>query len=52
MKKITELREKRFRTSYVKDALGNRKKVTEEFIDRRPVKTIGSGPRFGHFFVD
>ncbi len=52
MKKITELREKRFRTNYVKDAFGNRKKVTEEFIDRRTVKTIGSGPRFGHFFVD
>ena len=52
MKKITELTEKRKRTEYVKDALGNRERRTVEYIAKRPVKTVKQGPRFGHFFVD
>jgi uncharacterized RDD family membrane protein YckC len=52
MKKITELTEKRFRTNYIKDANGNRKKVTEEYISNRAVKTVLAGPRFGHFIID
>lgn len=52
MKKITELTEKRFRTSYVKDANGNRTKKSEEVTATREVKTVESGPRFGHFIID
>ncbi len=52
MKKITDLTEKRTRTNYIKDANGNRKKVTEEYISKRPVKTVLAGPRFGHFIID
>jgi uncharacterized RDD family membrane protein YckC len=52
VKKITDLTEKRFRTNYIKDANGNRKKLTEEYITKRPVKTVLAGPRFGHFIID
>ena len=52
MKKITELTEERWRTTYTKDAYGNRIRGQEEFIAKRKVKTVRSGPRFGHFFID
>lgn len=52
MKKITDLTEKRFRTNYIKDKNGNRKKVTEDYMAKRPVKTVLAGPRFGHFIID
>jgi uncharacterized RDD family membrane protein YckC len=52
MKKITDLTEKRFRTNYIKDSNGNRKKETKEYIAKRPVKTVLAGPRFGHFIID
>jgi uncharacterized RDD family membrane protein YckC len=52
MKKITDLTEKRFRTTYVRDANGNRKKVSEEVTGKRTVNTVDSGPRFGHFIID
>lgn len=52
MKKITELIESRKRTTYYRDAYGNRERGVEEFTALRPVKTIGQGPRFGHYIVD
>lgn len=52
MKKITELTEKRFRTTHKKDALGNRIKGREEYIAKRPVRCISGGPRFGHYIID
>lgn len=52
MKKITELTHKRWRTFHYKDAYGNRIRDREEIVVRRPVKSIASGPRFGHFMVD
>jgi len=52
MKKITELTETRWRTVHRKDAYGNRERDTEEYIAKRPVKSIASGPRFGHFIID
>jgi uncharacterized RDD family membrane protein YckC len=52
MKKITELNETRWRTVHFKDSNGNRVKDKEEYIAKRPVKSIASGPRFGHFIID
>lgn len=52
MKKITELTETKYRTTHYKDAYGNRTRGREEYIAKRPVRTIKSGPRFGHFFID
>jgi uncharacterized RDD family membrane protein YckC len=52
MKKITELTEIRWRTIHLKDAYGNRHRDTEEYIAKRPVKSIANGPRFGHFIID
>ncbi len=50
--KITELKEKRFRTVTKKDAMGNRTRGREEYTAFREVKTVGAGPRFGHFIID
>ena len=52
MKKITELTEVRWRTVHYKDEYGNRLRDTEEYIAKRPVKSVSAGPRFGHFVVD
>ena len=52
MMKITDLREKRFRTTYTKDAHGNRIRGKEEYYARRTVRTVKNGPRFGHFIID
>ena len=52
MIKITDLTEKRFRTTHKKDANGNRIRGKEEFIAKRTVRTVKSGPRFGHFIID
>jgi uncharacterized RDD family membrane protein YckC len=52
MKKITELTEVKWRTVYRKDAYGNRERDSEEYIVKRPVKSIAYGPRFGHFMID
>ncbi len=52
MKKITELTEVKWRTVYRKDAYGNRERDSEEYIAKRPVKSIAYGPRFGHFMID
>lgn len=52
MKKITELIENRKRTTYFRDAYGNRERGVEEFTALRPVKTVSQGPRFGHYVVD
>lgn len=51
-KKITELTEVRKRTVHLKDAYGNRKRDTEQYITKRPVRTVRPGPRFGHFIID
>lgn len=50
--KITELKEKRFRTVNKKDASGNRVRSKEEYTAFREVRSISSGPRFGHFIID
>ena len=52
MKKITELKEKRFKTVTKKDIAGKRVRTQEEFIGLRPVRTVATGPRFGHFVID
>ena len=52
MKKITELTEISWRTVYRKDAYGNRERHSEEYVAKRPVKSIALGPRFGHFIID
>ncbi len=52
MIKITELTEERYRTTYTKDAYGNRIRGQEEYITNRKVRTVKTGPRFGHFFID
>jgi uncharacterized RDD family membrane protein YckC len=52
MKKITDLTERKRRTTHLKDANGNRQKGSEEFVAKRPVKSVSSGPRFGHFIID
>jgi uncharacterized RDD family membrane protein YckC len=52
MIKITDLTEKKIRTTHNKDAYGNRVRGKEEYIAKRPVRTVKSGPRFGHFIID
>lgn len=52
MIKITDLTETRRRTVHVLDEYGNRERDVEEFIAIRPVRSIDSGVRFGHFIVD
>ncbi len=52
MKKITELKETRYRTVREKDALGNRKTKSVPVTVNREVKVISGGRRFAHFFVD
>jgi hypothetical protein len=52
MKKITDLKERRFRTEYSKDKLGNRVKKTIPYIGPREVIVVQGGRRFAHFFVD
>ena len=52
MRKITDLYETRWRTVHSRDAYGNLIKDSEEYEAKRIVRTIGQGPRFGHFFVD
>jgi uncharacterized RDD family membrane protein YckC len=50
--KITDLKQKRYRTNYVKDRLGNRTRVQEEYLATRVIKETSSGLRVVHFFVD
>ena len=52
MKKITELTQVRWRTTHHRDAYGNLIKDLEEYIDKRTVKSVSSGPRFGHAIID
>ena len=52
MKKITELKQVRWRTTHHRDAYGNLIKDKEEYTANRPVKSVSSGPRFGHFIID
>lgn len=52
MKKITELTETRSRTVHFRDAYGYRVRDTEDYTANRPVKSVDSGPRFGHFIID
>jgi uncharacterized RDD family membrane protein YckC len=52
MIKITDLTEERYRTTYTKDAYGNRIRGQEDYITNRKVRTVKAGPRFGHFFID
>jgi hypothetical protein len=46
MKKLADLTQKRKRTVYKKDAQGNRRKTTEEYTAKMPIKTIMAWPRF------
>jgi uncharacterized RDD family membrane protein YckC len=52
MKKITDLKETRFRTDYSKDKSGNRVKKTITYIASREVRVVEGGRRFAHYFVD
>ncbi len=52
MKKITEIKETKFRTIREKDALGNRVSKQIPFIGFRKVNVVTNGMRFAHFFVD
>jgi uncharacterized RDD family membrane protein YckC len=50
--KITQLKEKRFRTVTKKDSIGNRTRTKEEYIANREIRCVAQGPRFGHFIID
>lgn len=52
MKKITELTETSWRTVHTIDTDVNKERDPEEYTAKRPVKSIASGPRFGHFIID
>lgn len=52
MKKVTELAEKRFRTTYTKDKSGNRVRGRQEYYAFRSVRSLGAGLRFVHLLVD
>jgi len=52
MKKITELTEKRIRTTYNKDSNGNRVRGREEYMAYRKVNLVSGGLRFMHLVVD
>lgn len=52
MKKITELTEVKWRTVHLQDAYGNRVRDTEEYIIKRPIKSVMVGARIGHFVAD
>jgi uncharacterized RDD family membrane protein YckC len=52
MKKITEIKEIKYRTVREKDALGNRSTKQVPFAGFRKVNTVTNGVRFAHFFVD
>lgn len=52
MLKITELTEIKYRTIHHKDAFGKRVRGQVGYRARRKVRTVKSGPRFAHFFID
>jgi uncharacterized RDD family membrane protein YckC len=52
MIKITDLKEVRFRTTYDTDGRGNRVRGYQEHRIKRLVRTVKTGPRIGHFFID
>jgi uncharacterized RDD family membrane protein YckC len=52
MIKITNLKQLRFRTTYHNDVYGNRVRGVQEYMAKRPVRTVNPGKRFGHFFID
>lgn len=52
MRTINDLKEKKWRTSHVKDAYGNRHKERREYIAPRLVRAVQPGPRLGHAIVD
>ncbi|WP_417603407.1 RDD family protein [Owenweeksia hongkongensis] len=52
MKRITDLKVEKLRTSYRKDSLGNRQQIRTPYIAARKVRVEEGGRRFGHFFID
>lgn len=52
MKKITELREKKFKTVRDKDEEGNHIMKKVEYSYSRPVEVVQGMKRFGHYIVD
>ena len=52
MKKITDLTEQRNRTTHHRDRSGRLIKGHTPYMAKRKVKTVKSGPRFAHFFID
>ena len=52
MKKVTEIKETRYRTVHEKDAFGNRKRKKVAYTGFRAVKLVSGGKRFAGFFVD
>lgn len=52
MKKITELSEERWRTVHERDGRGKLVKDRIKVRVPRPVRTVTSGPRIGHFLID
>lgn len=52
LKKITDLTETRWRTVHSFDEYGNRVRDQVPYEAKREVRTVLTGPRIGHFFVD
>ena len=52
MTKITELTVQRMRTTHHRDRSGKLVRGQQSYLAKRKVKTVKSGPRFAHFFVD
>ena len=50
--KITEIPEKRFRTTHRRDRSGRLIRGREEYTTLRKVNTVDGGTRFGHFMAD
>ncbi|MBL7947048.1 MAG: RDD family protein [Flavobacteriales bacterium] len=52
MKKITDLTEERWRTTHERDITGRLQKGRVKYIAKRVVRTVTTGPRIGHAFID
>jgi len=52
MQKITEIQQTKFRTTYQRDALGNRIAKKIPFTGYRKVTVVSGGRRYAHYFVD
>ena len=52
MKKITDLKTRKYTTKETKTALGQRERIRVPIQMKRKIKTIQGGARFGHYLID